>query len=143
VARSLMSRSAGGAMVSVSSIDGFRASGYHAGYGAAKAAMIHLVKTMAAEWGPRGIRVNSVAPGSTVTPSTPALGDGDVRPAVIPSRGRGSASDIAQAIAFLMSERSSYVNGQTLAVDGGATAIGPFAFGANPADHVVGVRKSG
>ena len=142
VARSLIARGAPGSMVCVSSIDGFRATGYHAGYGASKAAMMHLVKTMAAEWGPHGIRVNSVAPGSTITPGTPFLGDADRRPGIIPLRHRGEAIDIANAIGFLMSAQARYVTGLTIPVDGGATPIGPFAFGASPADHVLGKQEA-
>lgn len=139
-ARSLIDRSSTGAIVGISSIDGFRASGFHASYGVAKAGMIHLVKTMAAEWGPHGIRVNAVAPGSTITPSTPDLGDVDTRPAVVPLRRRGLPDEIADAVAFLLSDRAAYVTGQTLAVDGGVTAIGPYAYGPNPADHVIGTK---
>jgi NAD(P)-dependent dehydrogenase (short-subunit alcohol dehydrogenase family) len=140
IARSLIRRRVPGSLMCVSSIDGFNASGYHAAYGASKAALIHLVKSMSAEWGQHGIRVNSVAPGSTITPSTPDLGDLDTRPAIVPLRRRGGAAEIANAVLYLMSNLASYVTGQTIAVDGGATAIGPFAYGSNPGDHILGKR---
>jgi NAD(P)-dependent dehydrogenase (short-subunit alcohol dehydrogenase family) len=137
VARSLIRRGAPGSMVCVSSIDGFRAAGYHAAYGASKAGMISLVKSMAAEWGPLGIRVNSVAPGSTITPTTPDIGEADIRPGRAPLRRRGTANEIAKAVLFLMSDLASYVTGHTLPVDGGLMAIGPFPFGPSPSDHVL------
>ena len=139
VARSLVVRRSPGSIVGVSSIDGFRATGYHAGYGAFKAGMIHLVKTLASELGPCGIRANSVAPGSTITPGTPDLGDADIRPGIIPLRRRGEAVDVARTIRFLLSDHGHYITGQTVAVDGGATAIGPFAYGVDPREHVLGV----
>ena len=137
VARSLIRRESPGSIVCVSSIDGFRAAGYHAGYGASKAGMMSLVKTMCAEWGPHGIRVNSVAPGSTITPSTPDIGAADGRPAKVPLRRRGTPDEVAKAVLFLMSDMGSYVTGHTLPVDGGVMAVGPFAFGPSPTDHVL------
>jgi NAD(P)-dependent dehydrogenase (short-subunit alcohol dehydrogenase family) len=137
VARALIRRGAPGSMVCVSSIDGFRAAGYHAAYGASKAGMMSLVKSMAAEWGPLGIRVNSVAPGSTITPTTPDIGEADNRPSRVPLRRRGTADEIARAVLFLMSDLASYVTGHTLPVDGGLMATGPFPFGPSPSDHVL------
>jgi NAD(P)-dependent dehydrogenase (short-subunit alcohol dehydrogenase family) len=122
----------------VSSIDGFRAAAYHASYGAAKASMMSLVKSMSDEWGRHGIRVNSVAPGSTITPGTPDLGAMDKRASVVPIRRRGVTDDIAGAIVFLLSDLAGYITGQTLAVDGGVTAIGPFPYGPTPLDHIQG-----
>ena len=75
---------------------------------------LDAVKSMAAEWGPAGIRVNSVAPGSTMTPNTPPLGEVDARPSIIPLRRRGEALDIAMAIRFLMSDHARYVTGLTV-----------------------------
>ena len=71
LARSLIARQAPGAIVSVASVDGIRASTGHAGYGAAKAGLVHLAKSLAGEWSPYGIRFNVVAPGSVITPRIP------------------------------------------------------------------------
>jgi len=132
LARSLLERSATGAMVAVSSVDGIRSAPGHAAYGAAKAGLIHLVKTMASEWSDQGIRVNCVAPGPIVTKRVP-LGDPQQERAgivPIPMRRRGTADEVARAVAFFLSDMSTFVTGQTLAVDGGYT--GAWGFGTKP-----------
>ena len=128
VARSLIARDAPGSIVCVSSVDGMRSAPNHGSYGAAKAGLINLVRTMAAEWSPHGIRVNVVAPGPIVTPRIPHQGDEAERKmmANVPMHRRGSVEDIAKAIAFFLSNLSPYVTGQTLAVDGGSLATNPF-----------------
>jgi len=110
----------------LASIDGIRASALHASYGAAKAGLIHLAKSMATEWSARGIRVNIVAPGPIITPRIP-MGDPSDEGKMaghLPMPRRGTVQDIAKAVTFFMSDLSSYVTGQTLAVDGGYTANG-------------------
>jgi 3-oxoacyl-[acyl-carrier protein] reductase len=128
VARSLIARDAGGSIVCVSSVDGMRSAPNHGSYGAAKAGLINLVRTMAAEWSPHGVRVNVVAPGPIVTPRIPLQGDEAERKmmAQVPMHRRGTVDDIARAIAFFLSDLSPYVTGQTLAVDGGSLATSPF-----------------
>lgn len=128
VARSLLKRGAPGSIVAVASVDGIRSAPNHASYGAAKAGLISLAKTMAAEWGDNGIRVNIVAPGGIVTPRLPCTDPAAEREslAMLPMRKRGMVTDIAKAITFFLSDMSSYVTGQTLAVDGGYTAVGVF-----------------
>jgi NAD(P)-dependent dehydrogenase (short-subunit alcohol dehydrogenase family) len=128
IARSLIARGAAGSIVAVASVDGIRSAPNHAAYGAAKAGLVNLAKTMAAEWGDNGIRVNIVAPGAIATPRMPVLDLDAERRAMIdlPIKKRGSVNDIAKAIAFFLSDLSIYVTGQTLAVDGGYTAIGVF-----------------
>jgi 3-oxoacyl-[acyl-carrier protein] reductase len=128
VARGLLQRQAPGSIVCVSSVDGVRSAPSHGGYGAAKAGLINLVKTMAVEWSPHGIRVNVVAPGAIITPRIPHTGEeGEARmTANVPMRRRGAVEDIAKAVAFFLSDMSTYVTGQTLAVDGGFLAINPF-----------------
>ena len=76
---------------------------------------------MAEEWSPHGIRVNVVASGAVVTPRVPHTGaEGEARMmARVPMRRRGSVEEIAKVLAFFLSDLSSYVSGQTLAVDGG------------------------
>lgn len=129
VARTLLERDAPGSIVCVSSIDGIVSAPNHAAYGAAKAGLSNLVKTMAVEWSPRGVRVNAVAPGGIVTPRVPFAGEeAEQRSmALLPMRRRGSVDDIAKAIAFFLSDLSPYVTGQTLAVDGGYTGAGVFS----------------
>lgn len=128
LARSLLARKAPGSIVCVSSVDGLRSAKNHASYGAAKAGLVNLVKSMAAEWSGEGIRVNCVAPGAIVTPRVP-LGSEEVERAamsVVPMGRRGETFDIAKAVTFFLSDMASYVTGQTLAVDGGYLAAGGF-----------------
>jgi NAD(P)-dependent dehydrogenase (short-subunit alcohol dehydrogenase family) len=128
VARSLLKRGAPGSIVAVASVDGIVSSPSHAAYGAAKAGLINLAKSMAVEWGDNGIRVNVVAPGGIVTPRLPRTDPAAEREsmALLPMRQRGTVDDIAKAITFFLSDMSPYVTGQTLAVDGGYTATGIF-----------------
>jgi len=126
VARVLVASGIRGSIVCTASISGLGASPYHAAYGAAKAALCQLAKTMAVEWGPRGIRVNVVAPGTIMTPRATISTDPERDRAAIPLGRRGDPEEIAGAALFLLSDLSSYVTGQTLVVDGGATA--KFAF---------------
>jgi NAD(P)-dependent dehydrogenase (short-subunit alcohol dehydrogenase family) len=97
----------------------------HAAYGAAKAGLHNLVRSMAVEWGP-DIRVNAVAPGTIITqrlPRTESEDDpaGPIRRR-IPMQRRGTTDEIGKAVLFLASDLAAYVSGQTLAVDGGWTA---------------------
>jgi NAD(P)-dependent dehydrogenase (short-subunit alcohol dehydrogenase family) len=92
-------------------------------YGASKAALVMLVKQMAAEWGRDGIRCNIVSPGPTVTGITqPVYADPEARRtrvAHIPLGRLGEADDIAEAILFLIDRRASHITGVNLTVDGG------------------------
>ena len=117
VARRLISAGTPGSIVNISSIAA-RGTPLLAAYGAAKAGLESFSRTMAMEWGPQGIRVNLVAPG---TIKTPRAGQDDMEEAArsIPLRRRGEARDIADAAMFLLSDRASYVTGQVLVVDGG------------------------
>lgn len=121
VARSMIERGVPGSIVSLSSISASGASPFHAPYGAAKAALRQLAQTMAVEWGRHGIRVNVIAPGTIETPRASIADDPERDRQGIPLGRRGRASEIASAALFLLSDLSSYVTGQTLAVDGGAT----------------------
>ena len=133
VAKSLLARGAPGAMVCVASVDGIVSAPNHAAYGAAKAGLVNLVKTMAVEWSGQGIRVNCVAPGGIVTPRIPFAGEEAERKSMglLPMQRRGTVDDIAKAAAFFLSDMSPYVTGQTLAVDGGYVATGVFGMKTN------------
>ncbi len=123
----------GGVMVFVASVSGLTSAPRHAAYGAAKAALMSLVRTVAVELGPSGVRVNAVAPGTIWTPRVAALlgEEGRARNvANAPLRRVGLPADVASAILFLASDLSSYVTGQTLVVDGGVSAKFPFPSGA-------------
>ncbi|MBF6229514.1 glucose 1-dehydrogenase [Nocardia abscessus] len=91
-------------------------------YAATKAAVHNLARTLAAELGPRGIRVNSVSPGYIETPMFHDNVSPDAHAAVlaeVASRRLGTADDVADAVAFLASAEASYINGQDLIIDGG------------------------
>jgi len=127
VARSMVRRGVGGAITAVSSVSGIQGAPAHASYGAAKAGLISLVKSMGVELADYGIRVNSIAPGSIRTPRVLLSPDADafderIRQSLVPFKRRGETDEIAKAILFLSSDLASYVTGQTLAVDGGWTA---------------------
>jgi NAD(P)-dependent dehydrogenase (short-subunit alcohol dehydrogenase family) len=94
-------------------------------YGSSKAALNLLTKAWAAEYGPSGVRVNTVSPGPTRTEGTAAMGAGLEQIAAQAPAGRPATPDeIAAAIVFLASDRASFIQGAKLAVDGGRTAIG-------------------
>ena len=123
----VMLHSGGGSVVNICSISGLRASTLRVAYGTSKAALAHLTKQQAAELGNLGIRVNAVAPGPVDTAMakqvhTPAI-RADYHDA-IPLNRYGAESEIAAAVWFLCSDAASYINGQTLAVDGGFDATG-------------------
>ncbi len=121
VAAELRAQGRPGSIVSISSISGMNTAPLHIGYGTAKAAMVAATRTMAVELAQSGIRVNAVAPGVTATPASLMYTDHDEerdRKAIAMGR-RGRPEEIAGAIAFLLSDLSTYVTGQTLLVDGG------------------------
>lgn len=128
-ARRLIARGAPGALVTIASVDGIRSARNHASYGAAKAGLINLVRTMAQEWAPSGIRANCIAPGGIVTPRVPLRPSAEEAniTASVPMNRRGTTEEIAKVVAFFLSDLSSYVTGQTLAVDGGYLAAGGFS----------------
>jgi NAD(P)-dependent dehydrogenase (short-subunit alcohol dehydrogenase family) len=112
-----------GAIVHVGSIAASHPQAYSGAYSPAKAAVVMLARQMAFEWGPLGIRSNAVSPGMIRTPLTESFyqtpGILERREAVVPSRAIGRPEDIAAVVAFLLSPRAGYVNGQDLTVDGG------------------------
>ena len=109
-----------GAMVNISSIAS-RGQPLLSAYGAAKAGLDSLTRSMAMEWGRHGIRVNNVAPGTVNTPRSgrSASDLDDPLAAAITLGRRGTPTDIADACVFLLSDLAAYITGQTLDVDGG------------------------
>jgi NAD(P)-dependent dehydrogenase (short-subunit alcohol dehydrogenase family) len=123
----LMLRHGGGSIVNIGSISGLRASTLRVAYGTSKAALIHLTKQQAAELGDVGIRVNCIAPGPVDTAMAKQVHSAAIRADyhdAIPLGRYGTPEEIAAAIGFLCSDAASYINGQTLAVDGGFDATG-------------------
>jgi NAD(P)-dependent dehydrogenase (short-subunit alcohol dehydrogenase family) len=120
----LMARRGKGAIVNVSTmVADYGVSGMGL-YGSSKAAINLLTKSWAAEYGRSGVRVNAVSPGPTRTEGTDAMGEGLEQLAAQAPAGRpATADEIAEAIVFLATDRSSFIHGAKLAVDGGRTAI--------------------
>jgi meso-butanediol dehydrogenase / (S,S)-butanediol dehydrogenase / diacetyl reductase len=122
-----MLRHGGGAVVNVASISGLRASTLRVAYGTSKAALIHLTKQQAVEYGNVGIRVNAIAPGPVETEMAKKVHTPAIRADyhnTIPLARYGSLDEMAQVVGFLCSPEASYINGQVLAVDGGFDAAG-------------------
>ena len=120
----LMAKRGKGAIVNVSTMAAdFGAPGMSL-YGSSKAAINLLTKAWAAEYGPCGVRVNAVSPGPTRTEGTEAMGKGvEQLAAQAPARRPAAPEEIAEAIVFLATDRSSFIHGAKLAVDGGRTAV--------------------
>jgi 3-oxoacyl-[acyl-carrier protein] reductase len=118
-----------GVIVYVASVAGLTSAPRIAAYGAAKAGLVNLTRSLAVEYGPLGIRVNNVCPGSIETEAVrearDARGDSPARKERIPLRDFGEPDDIAHAIVFLASPLAKYITGQSLAVDGGVAALPP------------------
>lgn len=118
----MMFDQAAGSIINVASIAA-QVSTRVGAYGPTKAALRALTHQMAVEWGPRGIRANSVSPGMIRTPLSEVHYRDDAklqsRVSKIPARRIGRPEDIADAVAFLASDASTYINGQDLVVDGG------------------------
>ena len=119
--------SAPGNILNYSSPVAYRGRPNTGAYTTIKAGIAGLTKVLAGELGPRGIRVNAIAPGSVPTPAT----EGFVTPEQyeqraknIPLRRNGTPDDVAKAVAFLLSDDAAFINGAMLAVDGGIIAAG-------------------
>jgi NAD(P)-dependent dehydrogenase (short-subunit alcohol dehydrogenase family) len=118
-----------GSIVNISSVAAVMGLPKRASYGAAKAGIEGLTRTLAVEWAPDGVRVNAVAPGYTRTSMTERMiGQGKLNVGPIEARtplGRfAQPSEIAAAISFLLCAEASFITGQTLTVDGGLTIGG-------------------
>lgn len=120
-AAKIMTRQRCGRIINISSVVGQMGNAGQINYAAAKAGLIGMTKSAARELGSRSVTVNAVAPGFIETDMTAALAE-DVRKAyvsAIPLGRLGSAQDVADAVAFLASDKASYITGQVIAVNGG------------------------
>ena len=112
-----------GRMINITSVTGLCGNAGQANYAAAKAGLVGLTKTIAKEFGSKGITANAVAPGYIETDMTASLGE-EIRAGVekiVPLRRYGQTDEIAAAVSYLASDGAGYVTGQVLVVDGGLT----------------------
>ncbi|MBM4338543.1 MAG: 3-oxoacyl-[acyl-carrier-protein] reductase [Deltaproteobacteria bacterium] len=116
-----MSKQKSGKVVSIASVTGEMGNAGQANYGASKAGVIGFTKTIAREFAARGINVNAIAPGYIQTAMTDAVPDKakEMLKQMIPMERLGQPEDVAEAVLFLVTERSSYITGQVLNVNGG------------------------
>jgi len=116
-----------GSVINVASVAGLIGSPFLSPYGAAKAGLISLTKSLAVEWAERGVRVNALCPGWTATDLNRNLWEdatvGPATVATVPMRRWGRAEEMAGPAIFLASDASSYMTGQALVIDGGQTAL--------------------
>ena len=114
-----------GSVVIISSIGGLRGSTVIGAYGISKAADFALCRSLAGEWGPKGVRVNAIAPGLVKTDFARALWEDkerlERRCATTPLRRIGEPHEIAGGVAYLASDASTFMTGQTIVIDGGVT----------------------
>ena len=114
-----------GSVINVASVAGVASAPLISPYGAAKAGLISLTKTLAVEWAPDNVRVNALCPGWTATDLNRNLWEdpvaGPATIATVPMKRWASAGEMAGPAVFLASDASSYLTGQTLVVDGGQT----------------------
>jgi NAD(P)-dependent dehydrogenase (short-subunit alcohol dehydrogenase family) len=122
-----MAERGGGSFISVGSIGGIIANTVIGAYGMSKAADHHLVRNLAAEWGPKNVRVNAIAPGLIRTDFAKALWEDDKRrkerEAATPLRRIGEPKDIGAIAVFLASDAAAFITGQTIVADGGVTIL--------------------
>ena len=122
-----MAERGGGSFITVGSIGGIIANTVIGAYGISKAADHHLVRNLAAEWGPKNVRVNAIAPGLIKTDFARALWEDDQRRegriAVTPLRRLGAPRDIGGIAVFLASEAAAFITGQVIVADGGVTIL--------------------
>ncbi|MCP3733525.1 glucose 1-dehydrogenase [Sphingomonas sp. RP10(2022)] len=142
----LMVRRGRGSIVNISSVDGMRGANGYAAYSTSKWGVRGLTKVAAMEFGPRGVRVNSVHPGGVFTvmgnPTGETVETIDGSFGMVPLQRTGRPGEVVAASLFLASDEASYVCGAELAVDGGWTAgiYNPMLSG-SPDDHDYGLRE--
>ena len=140
VADVMVGQGTGGSIVGIGSVSGVFGAANHAAYGAAKAGLIHLMKSLALEYCRYGVRCNTVSPGSIRTPGVEGMitPEQQARDDITTPLGRaGAPDDIAKAVLFFASDLASFVTGQMLVVDGGATVRFPLPSpGAHPSESL-------
>lgn len=123
----------GGAIAMVASVSGIYGAANQVAYGMAKAGVISLARSLAAEWGEQGIRVNAIAPDITAVPrlTDQALDmlDAMARDEGVPLQRFGRAEELARPLLFLLSEMSSFMTGQCMVIDGGTMVRFPHTTG--------------
>lgn len=120
-----MARSGGGSIVNVSSLAGRRGYYGHSAYGATKWALRGVSRVAAIEFGPLGVRVNTILPGAIETDMLPHSGDAAAdaaRHSALPIPRPGTVDEIAAAVVYFLSDESSYTTGAELVIDGGSSA---------------------
>jgi len=130
----------GGAIVNISSLDGYVAAYDSMSYAASKAALVNLTQSLAVNFAPLGVRVNGIAPGWIETDMN---ANSDISDSVewTPMKRDGQASEVASVVSFFCSPDSSFVTGQTLIVDGGYGLVDPVI--KNDSDRLRAERKDG
>jgi dehydrogenase/reductase SDR family protein 4 len=122
-----MAQRSGGSLIVVGSIGGIKANTLIGAYGMSKAAGHHLVRNLAAEWGPKNVRVNAIAPGLVKTEFARALWEDEQRAAErvsnTPLRRLGEPRDIGGIAVFLASDAAAFITGQVIVADGGVTIL--------------------
>jgi NAD(P)-dependent dehydrogenase (short-subunit alcohol dehydrogenase family) len=122
-----MAERGGGSFITVGSIGGIKANTVIGAYGISKAADHHLVRNLAAEWGPKNVRVNAIAPGLIKTDFARALWEDEARrkarEAITPLRRLGEPDEIGGIAVFLASRAASFITGQVIVADGGVTIV--------------------
>jgi dehydrogenase/reductase SDR family protein 4 len=122
-----MAERGGGSFITIGSIGGILANTIIGAYGMSKAADHHLVRNLAAEWGPKNVRVNAIAPGLIRTDFAKALWEDDARrkdrEQATPLRRIGEPRDISGIAVFLASEAAAFMTGQVIVADGGVTIL--------------------
>lgn len=121
IADELKSQGRPGSLVAISSITALGSQPYNIAYGAAKAAVLSVVRTMGLELATSNIRVNAVAPGAMVSPASLLPPDPALESRAIPMGRKGDLEEIAGTVLFLLSDMSTYMTGQCLTVDGGVS----------------------
>jgi len=117
-----------GNIINIASLAGLKPSGYNLSYSASKFAVVGMTKSAALEYGRKNIRINAVCPGYThsalldkLLASKPDMGETLKR--LIPMDRFGEADEIAEAVAWLASDNSKYITGQTITLDGGTSLL--------------------